>query len=412
VSAAPEPVRIPLPEVMTGPAVRAVIAALGAAGTEVRFVGGCVRDALAGRPVKDVDLATPDPPERSMALLRDAGLKAVPTGLAHGTVTAVAGGHGFEVTTLRVDVRTFGRHAEVAFTVDWRADAARRDFTFNAMSAAPDGVLHDYFDGRRDLADGRVRFVGEPATRIAEDYLRVLRYFRFVAHFARGAPDAAARAACAAAAGSLGRLSGERVRNELLKLLAAPDPLPALRLMAETGVLAAVLPEAQGFERLAALIAIDDGDPLRRLAALVGARDGGLAQRLRLSNAERDRLIAAPSFDIAPDTTMPALRRRLYRAGGATTIDATLLSWAARRAAGAAAPTDSAHGALLAVARAWSRPTLPIKGRDAIAAGVERGPRVNALVSAIEDWWVEGDFAADRAACLAELRRRVRAGEA
>jgi poly(A) polymerase len=395
---------------MTGPDVRAVIAALGAAGAEVRFVGGCVRDALAGRPVKDVDLATPDPPERTMALLRDAGLKAVPTGLAHGTVTAVAGGHGFEVTTLRVDVRTFGRHAEVAFTDDWRADAARRDFTFNAMSATPEGVLHDYFGGRRDLAEGRVRFVGEPATRIAEDYLRVLRYFRFVAHFARGAPDGAALAACAAAAGSLGRLSGERVRNELLKTLAAPDPLPALRLMAETGVLAAVLPEAHGFERLAALVVIDDGDPVRRLAALIDGRDGDMASRLRLSNAERDRLIAVATFDIAPDTTMPGLRRRLYRHGAEATLDATLLSWAARRVGGAPDALDDSYRALLSAERAWSRPTLPIKGRDAIAAGVERGPRVNALVHAIEDWWVEGDFTADRAACLAELTRRVRAG--
>jgi poly(A) polymerase len=410
VSASTEPARVALPAVMRGPAVRRVLAALAAEGAEVRFVGGCVRDALAGRAVKDIDLASPDPPARTMALLRAAGLKAVPTGVAHGTVTAVADGQGFEVTTLRVDVRTFGRHAEVAFTDDWTADAARRDFTFNAMSASPDGTLYDYFGGRRDLAAGRVRFVGDAATRIAEDYLRVLRFFRFIAHFARTGPDEAALAACGAAAGSLDRLSGERVRNELLKLLAAPDPVPALRFMAGTGVLAAILPESGAFDRLAALVGVDDGDPLRRLAALVGAGGGTVGERLRLSNAERARLERTDSLDVAPGRAAPEIRRLLYRHGAVAFADAVLLAWATRLAAGTAADgLARAYGPMLEAARTWIRPALPIKGRDAIAAGVSRGPRVNRLVHEIEDWWEAGDFTADRAQCLAELARRARA---
>lgn len=390
---------------MRGGALGRVIVALGAEGAEVRFVGGCVRDALAGRPVTDIDLATPDPPDRVTTLLRRAGLKAVPTGIGHGTVTAVAEGQGFEVTTLRLDVKTFGRHAEVAFTDDWKADAARRDFTFNAMSAAPDGTLHDYFGGRVDLAEGHVRFVGEPAKRIAEDYLRVLRFFRFLAHFGRVAPDTAALEACRAAAPRLTRLSGERVRNELLKLLAAPDPMPALALMRETGVLAVILPEAGGFELLDALAGIDDGDPLRRLGALLDRDPATVAQRLRLSNAKRDRLVrlVPPDPPIEPDMAPATLRRLVYRHGADAVIDAAYLGRARRGAA--------ARGfqAAIELAQHWARPTFPLKGRDIIAAGVPRGPGVNALMKELESWWESKDFEPDRNACLAELGSRLMA---
>ena len=213
---------------MTAPETRAVVAALSAAGAEVRFVGGCVRDALAGRRVKDVDLATTDRPERVIELLQAAGLKAVPTGLDHGTVTAIAGHRPFEITTLREDVETDGRRARVAFTDDWQADAARRDLTFNAMSCSPEGDLFDPFGGRADLAAGRGRFVGDPRARIQEDYLRLLRFFRFQAHYGRVPPEPATLAVLRDLAPQLASLSGERLRSELLRLLEAPDPLPVV----------------------------------------------------------------------------------------------------------------------------------------------------------------------------------------
>ncbi|TDG04026.1 CCA tRNA nucleotidyltransferase, partial [Paracraurococcus ruber] len=251
-----------------------------------RAVGGAVRDALAGRPVQDVDVAAPLPPDAIAAALRAAGLKVFETGLAHGTVTAVLDHEPVEVTSLRRDVVTDGRHAEVAWTTDWREDAARRDFTINALSLTADGDLFDYFGGRADLAAGRVRFVGDPATRLAEDYLRALRFFRFQARYGRGAPDAAALAAIRAAVPGLARLSAERVWMELKRLLAAPDPRDALGLMAATGVLGAVLPEGVAQDILAALLrAGAPADPVLRMAALVapGAAAAPLAARLRWS---------------------------------------------------------------------------------------------------------------------------------
>jgi hypothetical protein len=236
---------------MTAPHTRAVLAALSAEGAAPRFVGGCVRDAELGRPVKDIDIATPDPPERVLALLERAGLKAVPTGLAHGTVTAISRGRPFEVTSLRIDVETYGRHAKVEFTDDWQADAGRRDLTINALSCAPDGRIFDYFGGLEDLRAGRVRFVGDPRARIREDYLRLLRFFRFHAHYGRGAPDPEGLAAAGELAPKATKLSGERVRAELLRLLAAPDPVPVLDLMAARGVLRVFLPEAADTAALA-----------------------------------------------------------------------------------------------------------------------------------------------------------------
>ncbi len=237
------PVRkIPPQDWMRAPETRAVIAALTAEGAEVRFVGGCVRDALAERRVQDIDIATQLPPEAVMRLLDAAGIKAVPTGIQHGTVTAVSGGKPFEITTLRVDVETYGRKAKVAFTDDWTADAARRDFTFNALSCAPDGTLYDPFDGEADLMAGRVRFVGEARARIVEDYLRLLRFFRFQAHFAKQPPDPQALEIAAELAPRLDRLSGERIRGELLRLLQAPDPLPVVEILIARRILRAVVP--------------------------------------------------------------------------------------------------------------------------------------------------------------------------
>ncbi|HEX7391036.1 MAG TPA: CCA tRNA nucleotidyltransferase, partial [Acidiphilium sp.] len=266
---------------------------------EARIVGGAVRDMLAGRPLADIDLASPLPPDEVMRRLAAAGIRAIPTGLDHGTVTALIDNTGFEITTLRHDVSTDGRHATVAFTDDWREDAARRDFTINAMSMDRAGTVFDYFGGRDDLAAGRVRFVGDAATRIAEDYLRILRFFRFLARYGRGEPDAGAIAAIEAHREGLSRLSAERVWQELKSILATPDPRAALRLMAGTGVFGAILPEADdlsGFE--AAMARGMPPDPILRLAALIDADGAALADRLRLSEAERVRLAA---LDAAPD---------------------------------------------------------------------------------------------------------------
>ena len=363
----------------------------------MRFVGGAVRDALLGRPIKDIDLASTAPPETNLRLLKQAGLTAVPTGLKHGTVTAVADGRHFEITTLRADVETFGRHARVAFTEDWQGDAERRDFTMNALYADPNGQLFDPTGGLADLAAGRVRFVGEPATRIAEDRLRVLRYFRFLASYGRAPADRRALAACRAAAGDLHRLSGERVRSELFRLLAAPRALPVLRLMRRHGVLREVLPAEPDFPRFARLIRAeaDAPDPLRRLAALLPA-DAGLAQRLgerlRLPRAEQERLrlLVTPPLALGARAGIMELRRAVHRLGQARTVDLALLGGSRRVAARAAA---------------LPAPRFPLSGRDALSLGAVPGPQVGPALAAVEAWWAARDFVPDRAACLAQLSR-------
>ncbi|MFN7633823.1 MAG: CCA tRNA nucleotidyltransferase, partial [Acetobacteraceae bacterium] len=286
------------PAWITRGAAGAVLAALPGA----RAVGGAVRDTLAGRPVQDVDIGVPLPPDAVARCLRDAGLKLFETSLAHGTLTAVLGGERAEVTSLRRDILTDGRHAEVAWTTDWREDAARRDITINAMALAPDGRLWDYFGGRADLAAGRIRFVGDAATRIAEDYLRALRFFRFQARYGQGIPDAAALAAIRAAVPGLARLSAERVWSEWKRLLEAPDPRGALDLMQGAGVLPALLPDAEWPNLRLDRLAGAPPDPLLRTAALLrpGADGPALAARLRLSAEERDSLawLATPRDDL------------------------------------------------------------------------------------------------------------------
>ena len=404
----------PPPSWLLEPATRVLLAALDAAGIAARFVGGCVRDALLGHASADIDLATPARPEEVTAALEAAGIKVVPTGIAHGTVTAVVNSPGpprhFEITTLRRDVETYGRRARVAFDADWTEDAARRDFTINAIYLDPDGAVHDPVGGLADLNAHRVRFVGDPATRIAEDLLRVLRYYRFEARFGRGGSgDAAARAACRAAAPGLWRLSAERVAQELLRLLTVADPLPVLRMMDEDGVLASVLPEAIRRDRLAHLIELEPRpDALRRLAALVAVDAAGMAamaERLRLSNARRDRLVGlAPPWpdEFAPATAGDerAQRHALYRLGASRYRDLALL-------VAADGGIDAARlAALLALAAAWRPPAFPIAGRDAVALGIPPGPRVGRLLEAVRRWWEDGDFAADRAACLEQLQKR------
>jgi poly(A) polymerase len=391
---------------MEEPATRAVLDALAAGGAAAMFVGGAVRDALLGCEIGDIDLATPAPPERVMALLEARGIKTVPTGLAHGTVTAVVPPRHFEITSLRRDVETYGRHARVAFGADWTADAARRDFTINAIFLAPDGTLYDPMGGLADLKAGRVRFVGDPAARIAEDVLRLLRYYRFEARFGTGEGDAAARAACRAAVPLLPTLSAERVAQEILRLLAAANPVPALRMMREDEVLAAVLPEARRLDRLERLLAFEaELDALLRLTALVDVDAAGmtaLALRLRLSNAARDRLMGLASpWPLDPETDRRGARRALYRLGAGRTGDLARLLAAEGRM------SPERLDEYLALARDWTPLEFPLSGRDVVALGVAPGPRVGRLLAAVREWWEEGDFAADRARCLARLKALV-----
>ena len=384
---------IPPPAFLADKAVGAVFAALPGA----RVVGGAVRDALAGREVADIDLATPMQPEEVTTRLLAAGLKAVPTGIAHGTVTAVADHRGFEVTTLRRDIETDGRHAVVDYTDDWRADAARRDFTINAMSLAPDGALFDYFGGVDDLRAGRVRFVGDAPTRVAEDYLRILRFFRFHARYGSGVPDAAALVAIRTAVRGMGVLSAERVWSELKRILAAANPCDSVILMQQTGVLDAVLPEGAAPTRLARLVAAGaPPDPLLRLAALLPGDTAALADRLRFSAFERDRLLALRSGEAPDDNADDATLRRALADAPAEILDGR--AWLAGRGAGLRARLAS-----------MPRPVFPLRGRDVQAAGVAPGPLVGQLLAQVRAWWMAGGCLADAAACRAELARLLAA---
>jgi poly(A) polymerase len=365
-----------------------LLEALGAGEAQTRYVGGAVRDTILGLPVSDIDLATRLQPLEVIERLERRGIKAVPTGIAHGTVTAVLRDGPVEVTTLRRDVATDGRRATVAFTDDWREDAARRDFTFNALSADPySGEIHDYFGGVADLAARRVRFIGDPLTRIAEDHLRILRFFRFQARFGSGEADAEALAACTARANDLMALSRERIADELLKLLALPDPVAAAALMVERGILRPVLPEIEpgGVETLRLVVEREAElgfapAALRRLAALLPADTdvaSSIASRLRLSTKAAKRLAAAAARD-AGDGEHP--RRLAYRMGVEGAIDRLLAGSSWRKAADL---------------RDWHKPSFPLSGGDLIAMGLKPGPLVAKTLWAIEEEWMRADFTAD-----------------
>jgi len=384
---------------MTAPETRRVLAALTRNGAVVRFAGGAVRDALIELEATDVDLATPDLPETVMRLAAEAGLDTRPTGIDHGTVTVIADRRSFEVTTLRRDVETFGRHARVAFTDDWRADAARRDFTINALYADPDGRLHDYFGGAADLEAGVVRFIGDAGQRIREDALRILRFFRFHARFGKGAPDAESLAACRTHAALVETLSGERIRQELLRLLVGPRPDYAVRLMREAGVLEVVLPGATEIDRLARLVVFEPSpDPLRRLGALLSENADQVATRLRLSNADARRLLEmCPPLTLSPDAGERERRRLLYAYEAARISDN---AWLALAETG-----DERHRAWIADAERWQRPKLPVGGKDAQRLGIAPGPALGDALRRVEDAWIASDFALDREACLGLLAR-------
>ncbi len=365
------------------PGIARLLAALDTEQGGARFVGGAVRDALLDLPAEDLDLATIFPPDEVVRRLEAAGIRAIPTGIAHGTVTAVSSGTVVEVTTLRSDVTTDGRRATVAFTDDWSEDASRRDFTINALYADPlSGEVYDTVGGEADILARRVRFIGAPLERIAEDHLRILRFFRFHARFRAGDPDAAALAACTARANDLMALSRERIADELIKLLGLADPSPTVALMQHHGIFAPILPElidAAG-PRVAALAAAEQAsaiapDALRRLAAIL-PRDpliaAKVAARLKLSNKARKRLALAADHDL--DANPRALA---YRHGTVAAVDRLLL---ARRSAEAAAIAD------------WPIPRLPLTGGDLIARGVVEGPAVARALRVIESNWVAADF--------------------
>ncbi|WP_277928796.1 CCA tRNA nucleotidyltransferase [Brevundimonas diminuta] len=374
-------------------ATRAVMQALEAAGGAgcARFVGGCVRNSVLGQPVDDIDIATRLRPDQTIAALKAAGLKAVPTGVEHGTVTGVSERRPYEITTLRRDVETDGRRAVVAFTEDWAEDAARRDFRLNALYADAAGTVFDPTGGGlEDAAAGRIVFVGVAETRIREDYLRILRFFRFYAWYGRGEPDAVGLAACAALKGGMAQLSAERVSKEVLKLLAAPDPRAAVRAMAETGVLAQVLPQAQPLTLFEAMCELTD-DTVMRLSALLPANAAAvteIAGGLRLSNAVRDRLAAAVADGPAVLPTMSDVEARaaIYRSGRRAFEDRLVRAEAARGGDGAR---------LRALAADWTPPKMPVGGRDLARLGLKPGPETGRVLKAFEDGWVADDFPAE-----------------
>jgi poly(A) polymerase len=375
-------------------------------GEEARVVGGAVRNTLLGEPVGEIDVATTAVPDEVMRRAGAAGFKPVPTGVEHGTVTIVIDGTPFEVTTLREDVETYGRHARVAFGRDWQCDAERRDFTMNALYAARDGAVHDYVGGLDDLKERRVRFIGDPARRIAEDYLRILRFFRFHAAYGDGGhPDAAGLSACIAAREGLETLSRERVRAEMLKLLVAAHAVPALVSMSEAGLLLAVLggvPLLAGFANMTKLereLSLAH-DPIRRLGALaVSTTEDAerLRERLRLANVEYDRLASMADrwWQISAATGMQAVRVLIYRLGPEKFLDRALLAWSRAWPEGVA--DDHWHDLVLLPGR-WSAPEFPLKAADFIARGVPKGPALGAALRAAEEAWIAQDFPMDAVA--------------
>jgi len=394
---------------MVASETRAVLDALGG---EARFVGGAIRNALLDKPVGDVDIATPLPPDAVLKRLQAAGLGAVPTGIEHGTITAISSGKSFEVTSLRRDVSTDGRRAVVAFTTDWKEDSGRRDFTLNALYASANGEIFDYHNGIADLQVGRVRFIGDATQRIREDYLRILRLFRFHAWYGKGEIDGGALRAAAAEKAGLAKLSGERIQKEMLKLLEAENPVAVLRAMAASGILSEILSGGINVARLERLVAIDANaffapDPLLRLAVLIEGDAPALADRWKLSNADRERLedIVGAREKIVSYLSIREVRKLLYRLGARRFKDRIFLRWAED----AKASNAIQWRALLALADAWERPKFPLDGGNVMAAGVPQGPLVGRILAEVEEWWIEADFIDDEFSLAERLKAVVQA---
>lgn len=400
------------------PALQRILSVLNADGGEGRIVGGAVRNALMGIPVGDIDIATTLRPEAVIERAKAAGIKTVPTGIEHGTVTLVTDGQAFEVTTLRRDIETDGRHAQVAFGTDWQEDAERRDLTINALYAKAGGEVVDLVGGLSDIETRTIRFIGDAATRIAEDYLRILRFFRFFAHYGSGRPDADGLRACARAKDKLSTLSAERVWAETKKLLSASDPSRALLWMRQAGVLTEILPETEkwGIDSIHGLVAAERAlnwspDPMLRLAAIVPpdpARVEAMAKRLRMSKAEAARLAAWAAVPNLPDeVTDVGFDRLLYRQSEEGMVMRLKLALAAARSAAEGDPAAMRKSARLSVllgrAEAYERPVFPLSGADVLAAGVPAGKKVGEILVSLENFWVERNFLPDRAALTTRL---------
>ncbi len=381
---------------LKAPSLQRIFRIIAGAGGEARVAGGAVRNALLKIPVADIDIATTLPPERVTAVCVAAGLTVHPTGIAHGTVTVVSDHHPYEVTTLRHDVETDGRRARVKFTDDWQADAMRRDFTMNAMYCDARGKIYDFTNGYRDVLRNRISFAGSASKRITEDYLRVLRFFRFHAQFGKGTPDKTGLAACIRHRKGLDGLSAERIRQEMFKLLAARDAVATLKLMAKASILAHLLPYTEDWRAISRL----PPDPLLRLAVLC-AEPLALQERWRLSNAEAKRLEAMTSqMPPAPSLRPKEQKVVLYHLGPEAWRDLVHLGWARSKAS----LDDPAWKRLLKLPERWPVPILPVTGRDLIAAGLKPGPELGATLKRLEDWWVASDFKSDKVELLQRLR--------
>jgi poly(A) polymerase len=390
-----------------------VFGALDSPGVETRAVGGAVRNTLLGRPVTEIDLATTALPDQVMASARKAGLKAVPTGIEHGTVTVIVDGTPFEVTTLRRDVETFGRHATVAFTENWEEDARRRDFTLNALYAASDGTVFDPLGGYEDVVAGRVRFIGDAEARIKEDYLRILRFFRFNAYYGEGPLDAEGLRASVRLRGGMAQLSAERIAGEVRRILAAPAAERAVEALFDHGLLVAVLGGVPRLERFGRLVAIEAAagrgpDAALRLAALaifVAEDAERVAARLHLSNAER-AVLALGAGDHATNGLPEegAAKRLLYRLGATDYPACVMIGWADARAA----PGDRSWREALTLVERWQAPVFPLKGSDLAALGKVEGPALGALLRRLEAEWVAEGFAADRDRLMTRAKEIVR----
>lgn len=401
----------------SGPAAR-LLAVLDNDGEEARVVGGAVRNALLGLAAGDIDMATTATPDEVVRRASAAGFKTVPTGADHGTITVVVAGVPFEVTTLREDVETHGRKATVRFGRSWKADAERRDFTINALSVTPDLMIHDYVGGIADIAARRVRFIGDPHKRIAEDYLRILRFFRFHAAYGTGAPDPDGLRACIASRGGLEMLSRERVRMELMKLLVASGASATLSAMEGAGLLVPVLhgvPIVADFGAMATLeaaLALEP-DPVRRLGALavlVEEDAERLRHDLRLSNAAFDRLVAMGRHwrRSGPERGERGARERIYRLGPKHFVDCTLLAWVR-----STAPTDDAAWRSVAtLPERWEAPVFPIRAADLMARQIPKGPLLGAGMRAAEEAWIAAGFPLDQSALQRIIEQAVKAAGA